>query len=82
MSILAQTLREMERTEQAASRLDVQIAAGKPASEAEAMPARILRGLLREAIEKLIPEGALAAAKVAEASERAGLRLLAARCAT
>ena len=49
--------------------------------EAEAMPARILRGLLREAIEKLIPEGALAATKVAEASERAGLRLLAARCA-
>ncbi len=50
--------------------------------EAEAMPARILRGLLRDAIEELIPGGALAAAKVAEASERAGLRLLAARCAT
>ncbi len=49
--------------------------------EAEAMPASILRGLLRDAIEALLPEGALQAAKVAEASEQAGLRLLAARCA-
>ncbi|MFZ1852565.1 MAG: hypothetical protein WAU15_10185 [Nitrosomonas sp.] len=47
--------------------------------EAEAMPARILRGLLREQIESLLPEGALAAAKIAEQSEREGLRLLANR---
>lgn len=45
--------------------------------EAEAMPARTLRALLRDRIEELLPEGALAAAKVAEESERAGLRLLA-----
>lgn len=45
--------------------------------EAEAMPAHILRALLREQIESLLPEGALAATKVAEESERAGLRRLA-----
>lgn len=38
--------------------------------EAEAMPARILRGILRERIERMLPEGALTAAKVAEQSER------------
>jgi hypothetical protein len=38
--------------------------------EAEAMPAHILRQLLREHIEAYMPEGALAAAKVAEESER------------
>jgi len=38
--------------------------------EAEAMPASILRGLLRGAIEALLPENALAVAKVAEESER------------
>ncbi len=47
--------------------------------EAEAMPARVLRGLLREEIERLLPKGALAAAKVAERSEREGLRVLAQR---
>lgn len=45
--------------------------------EAEAMPASVLRGLLRDQIESLLPEGALAAARVAEASEREGLRKLA-----
>lgn len=45
--------------------------------EAEAMQASILRGLLRDKIEVLLPEGALAAAKVAEKSERAGLLALA-----
>ena len=38
--------------------------------EAEAMPARILRGLLRGHVEALLPEGALASSKVAEQSER------------
>lgn len=47
--------------------------------EAEAMPANILRGLLRDEIEALLPDGALAAAKVAEESERAGLLALAVR---
>jgi hypothetical protein len=41
------------------------------------MPAHILRALLRQQIEELLPEGALASAKVAEESERAGLRMLA-----
>lgn len=41
--------------------------------EAEAMPAHILRGLLRERVEALLPEGALAATLVAEESERQGL---------
>jgi hypothetical protein len=44
--------------------------------EAEAMPAHILRKLLRDAVELLLPPGALAVAKVAEASERRGLRNL------
>ncbi len=38
--------------------------------EAEAMPAHILRDILRFEIEYLLPVGALAAAKVAEASEQ------------
>lgn len=42
--------------------------------EAEAMPASILRGLLRARIEALLPEHALEVAKVAEASERAHIR--------
>jgi hypothetical protein len=45
--------------------------------EAEAMPARILRGILRERIERMLPEGALAAAKVAEQSERAHIERMA-----
>lgn len=42
--------------------------------EAEAMPAGILRALLRSEVEFYLPEGALAAAKVAEQSEREHLR--------
>lgn len=38
--------------------------------EAEAMPAKILRDLLREHVEALLPAGALAVAKAAEESER------------
>lgn len=38
--------------------------------EAEAMPAQILRSILRMNVEALLPAGALEAAKVAEASER------------
>jgi hypothetical protein len=45
--------------------------------EAEAMPARILRDLLRDKIEALLPVGALYAAKVAEASERGHLERMA-----
>lgn len=47
------------------------------AVEAEAMPATILRTLLRDAIEALLPAHALEVAKVAEASEQAGLARLA-----
>lgn len=39
--------------------------------EAEAMPAAALRAILRDEVESLLPEGALAVAKVAEQSERA-----------
>jgi hypothetical protein len=42
--------------------------------EAEAMPASILRGLLRGTIETLLPRDALAVAKAAEESEREQLR--------
>jgi hypothetical protein len=47
------------------------------AVEAEAMPATILRTLLRDEIEALLPAHALEVAKVAEASEQAGLARLA-----
>lgn len=45
--------------------------------EAEAMPAKILRGLLREKVEELLPENALSVAKVAEQSEREHLKFMA-----
>jgi len=46
--------------------------------EAEAMPASVLRGLLRDRIEELLPHDALRIAKVAEAPEREHLRRMAA----
>lgn len=45
--------------------------------EAEAMPASILRRMVRNAVEAYLPSGALLAAKEAEASERAVLMRLA-----
>jgi hypothetical protein len=56
--------------------LDIRSMQVESTVEAEAMPARTLRTLLRDRIEELLPEGALASAKVAEESERAGLRML------
>jgi hypothetical protein len=47
----------------------------KETVEAEAMPAGILRDLLRGQIEAFLPSGALEVAKIAEESERAQLRL-------
>ena len=47
--------------------------------EAEAMPAKILRQIIRDEVESFLPENALAVAKVAEDSEREGLRMIAAR---
>lgn len=47
--------------------------------EAEAMPAKTMRKLLRDSVEAFLPDGALEIARVAEESERAGLRALAAR---
>jgi hypothetical protein len=46
----------------------------KETVEAEAMPAGILRQLLRDEIESFLPTGALAVAKAAEQSERQHLR--------
>lgn len=45
--------------------------------EAESMPAKILRGILRDKVEALLPENALAVAKVAETAERQQLELMA-----
>ena len=44
--------------------------------EAEAMPAKDMRGIVREAVEGFLPPGALDAVRAAEASEREGLRRL------
>lgn len=45
------------------------------AVEAESMPAKILRRILRDKIEALLPEHALIVAKVAEDSERVALQI-------
>ncbi|WP_313297385.1 hypothetical protein [Diaphorobacter sp.] len=45
--------------------------------EAEAMPARVLRKILRDEVEDLLPQDALYSAKVAEQSERAHLARMA-----
>ena len=45
--------------------------------EAEAMPSKLLRAIMREKIEALLPENALAVAKVAEQSERQHLTRMA-----
>lgn len=45
--------------------------------EAEAMPAKMLRGILRDKVEGLLPYNALAIAKVAEQSEREHLTRMA-----
>ena len=45
--------------------------------EAEAMPARLLREMLRDRIEALLPAHAVAIAKVAEESEREHLERMA-----
>ena len=50
----------------------------KATVEAEAMPAHILRSLLRERIEALLPSNALRVAMIAEQSERAYLKDVAA----
>jgi hypothetical protein len=44
--------------------------------EAEAMPAHLLRGMLRKEIDLLLPPNALAVAKAAEESERSRLNLI------
>lgn len=44
--------------------------------EAEALPAATMRAMVRDAVESYLPEGALQVAKVAEESEREGLRAL------
>src|SRR5690606_8216030 len=48
----------------------------KHAVEAEAIPARIMRRMLRDAVEAFLPAGALEAAKAAEESEREQIRIL------
>ena len=45
--------------------------------EAEALPAAILRAIVREAVESYLPEGALDVTRAAEQSEREGLYALA-----
>jgi hypothetical protein len=45
--------------------------------EAEAMPAHIMRQIMRDAVEALLPPDALSVAKVAEQSERAFVRQMA-----
>ena len=52
-------------------RLDIQ-----QTVEAEAMPAGVLRHIVREAVEAYLPAGALRTCQVAEESEREGLRKL------
>lgn len=50
------------------------------AVEAESMPAKILRGILRDKVEAMLPAFALSIAKIAEQSERQHLINMAAMC--
>ncbi|PIY00769.1 MAG: hypothetical protein CO070_03340 [Gallionellales bacterium CG_4_9_14_0_8_um_filter_55_61] len=50
--------------------------------EAEAMPAKVLRGILRDKVEALLPVNALAVSKVAEQAELQQLELMARMFAT
>lgn len=52
------------------------------AVEAEALPAKILRGILRDKVEALLPKNALAVSKVAEQAEQQQLELMARMFAT
>lgn len=78
--------RRLAITPQQIEEMDLPTKIGKPSRckahientvEAEAMPAGVLRNLLRGEVEALLPDGALQAAKVAEESERQGFRILA-----
>lgn len=51
--------------------------AGDPLGRLVRLPAKVLHEILRDHIEMIPSEGALESPKVAEVSERAGLRLLA-----
>lgn len=59
------------RKESERRRLDIQATV-----EAEALPAHVMRGIVRDAVEAYLPAGALDAVRVAEESERFGLRRL------
>lgn len=56
---------------------DVRSQQVKHTVEAEAMPAKTMRKLLRDTVEGFLPDGALEIARVAEKSEQEGLRALA-----
>lgn len=51
--------------------------AGVVQDDCEAMPAHTMRQLLRDRIEGLLPDGALAAAKVVEEEERKAISIAA-----
>ena len=72
VQIQSMRLPEKPRKQGDRRRLDIQ-----GTVEAEAMPARVMRGLVRDAVERWLPKGALEVAKVAEESEIEGLRALA-----
>ena len=65
--------RKRDKTGEATDRRRLDIA---ETVEAEAIPAAVMRRMVREAVESYLPAGALHAAKVAEHSERDGLRAL------
>jgi hypothetical protein len=76
LGITEQQIRDMDLPEKPRKAGDKRALHVRATVEAEAMPAKDMRHLLRSHIEALLPDGELAAVKVAEQSEREGLRIL------
>jgi hypothetical protein len=79
LAITPEQIRRFDLPRKPRKKSDRRVLRIKQTVEAEAMPARILRALLRTEIESLLPQRALEVSKVAEESEQEYLNLLAKR---
>ena len=77
VAINVEQIREYDLPEKPRKASDKRMRNIRSTVEAEAMPAAVLRELIREKIEGLLPAGAIEAAKVAEEDELKGLEMLA-----
>jgi len=79
IAVNAEQIKEYDLPEKPRKKTDTRSQHIRRTVEAESLPVEILRGLLRAEIEALLPQGALAVAKVAEESEREYLEMFANR---